>query len=346
MPNPVAGVIGGVSLVGGALQSRSNSRAVNAQVSADQAAINEQRRQFDTFQRLLQPYVNAGTPALQGLLNLAGLGGQTVDWAGYARSNPQLMAAYEAQRGRVPSGPVPPGGVGAPYGLGDTPGFAPQSFPQANGLVGDVFNRAIQVAGPLREDFYTTGEGGGLRSDITSFNRAQPLSLEQFAQQYYQQNGGDISQFQQNPQAQAIAQLEQQPLFQSLFRQGEDAILQNASATGGIRGGNTKGALARFRPQLLNQFFNEQYARLAGIAELGQNAAAGVGSAGLATGANIGNLLSSQGAARAQGAINQGNIFGNILGGVGGALTGGFTGGLGRLNNDALQTIARNPGIF
>lgn len=353
MPDPVTGIIAGTSIIGGISSSKSAKKATNAQIASDQAAINEQRRQFDTYQQLLSPYVNAGGPALQGLLNLAGLGGQGgTNWTAYANSNPALLAAYQAQGGQRAPAPVPQGGVGAPYGLGDTPGYSyqgdlGQSF--ANGQFG--FNGGI---GSAPREAYTIGGGigglgnGRLTSQVQSQGGGQPVSLEQFAQQYYQQNGGDISQFQQNPQAQAIAQLEGQPLFQSLFHQGEDAILQNASATGGVRGGNTQGALARFRPQLLNQFFNEQYARLAGIAELGQNAAAGVGSAGLATGANIGNLLSAQGATRAQGAVNQGNIFNNALGGIAGAFTGNLGGGnsFARLTPDALNTIRSNPGLF
>jgi hypothetical protein len=58
------------------------------------------------------------------------------------------------------------------------------------------------------------------------------------------------------PEAQQeyVAQQEQSPAFQALARQQEEALLQNASATGGLRGGNVQGALAQFRPALLNQF--------------------------------------------------------------------------------------------
>ncbi|WP_449405980.1 hypothetical protein [Massilia phosphatilytica] len=36
------------------------------------------------------------------------------------------------------------------------------------------------------------------------------------------------------------------PRFQALQQQGNDAILANASATGGLRGGNVQGALGQF----------------------------------------------------------------------------------------------------
>jgi hypothetical protein len=48
------------------------------------------------------------------------------------------------------------------------------------------------------------------------------------------------------PEAQqaAIAQIEQSPFLQAQIRQGEEAMLQRASATGGLRGGNIQAALA------------------------------------------------------------------------------------------------------
>lgn len=199
MPNPIVGLIG-ASVGGGLLQSSAASKATNAQTAADAAAIEEQRRQFDAMQELVKPYVQAGEPALQGILDIAGLGG----------------------------------------------GQAQQA---------------------------------------------------------------------------AITQQEQSPFFQALAAQGENALLQNASATGGLRGGNIQGALAQYRPNLLNQFIEQQYGRLGGIAQMGQNSAAGVGTAGMNVASNIGNILQNTGAAQAGGALAQGNIWGNAVGGIGGALS-------------------------
>ena len=98
----------------------------------------------------------------------------------------------------------------------------------------------------------------------------------------------------------AINQIKQGSQFAELSRQGEAGILQNASATGGLRGGNVQGALAQFRPQLLQQLIDQQYNRLGGITSLGQNAAAMQGNAGMQTGQNISGILQQQG-------VNQGN---------------------------------------
>ena len=122
------------------------------------------------------------------------------------------------------------------------------------------------------------------------------------------------------PEAQQayVTQQEQNPLFQSLARQQEEAILQNASATGGLRGGNVQGALAQFRPQLLNQFLEQQYGRLGGLTQLGQQSAAGVGASGMSAASSIAELLGKRGEAQAGGALARGKMFSDILGEVGG----------------------------
>ena len=133
-------------------------------------------------------------------------------------------------------------------------------------------------------------------------------------------------------QKNAISQIESSPLFQSQIRQGEDALLQNASATGGLRGGNTQSALSQFRPAMLNQLIDKQYNRLGGLtqygtanvqnlAQLGQSAATGTGSAGLQSANAIGNQLTNIGNAQAQNALVRGqanaNLANNIVGSIG-----------------------------
>jgi hypothetical protein len=113
-------------------------------------------------------------------------------------------------------------------------------------------------------------------------------------------------------QATFVAQQEQSPIFQALARQGEEAMLQQASATGGLRGGNLQGALAQFRPALLNQFLTQQYERLGGMTTLGQQSAAGVGSAGMTAAGNIADLLGQAGAAKAGAALGAGQAWGNL----------------------------------
>lgn len=118
----------------------------------------------------------------------------------------------------------------------------------------------------------------------------------------------------------AINNINNSSEMQTYLQQGENAILQNASATGGLRGGNTQAALAQFRPQLLNQLINQRYQNLAGMTALGQNAAAGTGNAGMQTASNISNLYQQTGAAQAGAALAQGQASANMWNGVTGAI--------------------------
>lgn len=228
---PIGGAIG--SSIGGALEgSESTGAASQAQQQSAQAGIDEQRRQFDAVQKLLQPYTEAGTGALT-----------------------QQQALL---------------GMGAP-----------------------------------------------------------------------------------GAQQQAITALQGSPQFAALQQQGENAILQNASATGGLRGGNVQGALAQFRPALLSSLISQQYERLGGLSSMGQNAAAGVGNAGMATGRNVATLLGQQGQAQAGGILGQqsaltggvNQAFGAIQGAGGfGKLFGGFGGGGGSFQGGG--AVNPNSGEF
>jgi hypothetical protein len=119
----------------------------------------------------------------------------------------------------------------------------------------------------------------------------------------------------QGPEAEqaAIERIRGGETFQALAQQGEEALLQRASATGGLRGGNIQGALAQFRPALLNQAIEQQYGRLGGMTTLGQRSAAGVGAAGMESGTNVANLLAQQGAARAGGELGEAKAFSGLF---------------------------------
>ena len=109
------------------------------------------------------------------------------------------------------------------------------------------------------------------------------------------------------PQAQrdAISQIEQSPEFAEQVRQGEEAILANAAATGGLRGGNTQRALAQFRPALLSQLINQRYEQLGGLSGQGLQAAGQGAQSSLAGAQLIGDIIGERTAAQAGGIIGQ-----------------------------------------
>jgi hypothetical protein len=122
-------------------------------------------------------------------------------------------------------------------------------------------------------------------------------------------------------QAAAIANIENGPEYQTLVDQGEEAILQNASATGGLRGGDVQRSLAEFRPQVLSSLINNQFSRLGSLSSMGQASAGGQAVASGNSSANISNLIQSNGTTQAQLAIangqNQAQLAGDVAGAVG-----------------------------
>lgn len=126
-------------------------------------------------------------------------------------------------------------------------------------------------------------------------------------------------------QGAAISALEGSPAFTALTQQGENVILQNASATGGLRGGNTQAALGQFRPQMLSQLINDQYSKLGGLTTLGQNSAVMTGNAGQSAANNITQLLQQMGASQAGAALAGGRANAGVTNSVVGAI-GGFAG--------------------
>lgn len=75
-----------------------------------------------------------------------------------------------------------------------------------------------------------------------------------------------------------------------------------------------QGALAQFRPALLNQLIQQQYSNLGGLTSVGQASAAQQAAAGQATGQTIADLYGQRGAALAGGQLAQAGIQSQLVG--------------------------------
>ena len=178
--------------------------------------------------------------------------------------------------------------------------------------------RQFEETTRLLEPFITAGTGA-----LTGYAPFQEAGLRAFDQQ--QALSGLLGPERQQA---AISQLEGSGEFQALTRQGEEALLQRASATGGLRGGNIQAALAQFRPQMLSEQIERQLGRLGGfsaaglgatseLAGFGQAGAARQAASGQASSAAIQGLLSQQGQAQAGRALAGGTSpFGQFLSAV------------------------------
>jgi hypothetical protein len=132
----------------------------------------------------------------------------------------------------------------------------------------------------------------------------------------------------------SIKGLQSNPLYTNAMNLGQQAILANASATGGLRNGNTIYNLGYLPGQVLSNVMQSQIGNLGtaltgqqgllgnigGLISLGENAAAGTGNAAMQTGNNVTSLLGQQGAIGAGATLAGTNALTNGLNGVTGAL--------------------------
>lgn len=153
----------------------------------------------------------------------------------------------------------------------------------------------------------------------------------------------------------AITNLQGSPLYQSLFGNGQNTILANAAATGGLRGGNTQRSLADFGRDTLAGVYQSQLANLGGVSEQGQNAAAQTGQFGANATNQVSALLSGTGTAQANAALTAGGANVGATNSIVSALTRAINnlGGdgissatLSRLTPSAASVIANTPEIF
>ncbi|KUY74589.1 hypothetical protein WI25_01565 [Burkholderia cepacia] len=128
----------------------------------------------------------------------------------------------------------------------------------------------------------------------------------------------------------AIKALTSNPIYTNSMNLGQQAILANASATGGLRGGNTNYSLGYLPGQVLANVMQTQIGNLGSaingqstllngmgnavsqignLVNVGENAAAGTGQAALTTGNNITSLIGQQGAAQAGGTLGTTNAI-------------------------------------
>jgi len=132
------------------------------------------------------------------------------------------------------------------------------------------------------------------------------------------------------------------PLYQSLYGNGRDSMLANASATGGLRGGNTQGALYRLGEDTLSSVIASQLANYGGLVGIGTGADGSVGNFGA-------NAVSQQAALRNQGAGAQAQSA-LIRGGIGAAnwqnAGGMINNSLGSLVRESDSGFARTLGKF
>lgn len=170
-------------------------------------------------------------------------------------------------------------------------GAAKKASRKAQGAMVDAYNRGI---GEQQRQFDTT------RADFQPFRDTGVAGLGQLGD-LIGVNGPE-------KQAAALGMIQGSPELAALFRNGEEAVLQNASATGGLRGGNTQRGLADFRSDAFNTVLQNQLSRLGGLAGMGMGSTEAVANFGQQKANSITELLGRIGGAKASGYLTRGGI--------------------------------------
>lgn len=151
------------------------------------------------------------------------------------------------------------------------------------------------------------------------------IAEQQAAREQFQQNIAPYLQFGQTGIAglQGLLadpdSIQDSAAYQWRFNQGLQGLDRSAASRGNLFSGGHNADVQGFGQGLASQEYDNQWARLAGIAQLGQNSAIGAGQQGQQSANAIGNLYGNIGLADAGQAINSANAWGNALSGIAGA---------------------------
>jgi len=217
---------------------------------AEELGVTAQREQLAITEGRISPFAQAGTDALSQQRILLGLGASpTID------PNAARRTEIESEIAQLQSS----AGQAAPASQ-----FGGSSRGGIAGLVSRVQSRAEEQA-RIQGASQDAGRLGELQAELQGFGEV-PQGTTLSAQEQ---------------QAQAFSQLQESPGQQFLRKRQEKAILRNASATGGLGGGNVLNALQENAFNLAQTDIENQFGRLGQLAGRGQDAAVNLGQFGV-----------------------------------------------------------------
>lgn len=152
-------------------------------------------------------------------------------------------------------------------------------FSFIGGLIGgNKGKKGVDAAAKLQYDAQMAGIAEtGRQFDTTNANFAPYRELGAAGVQGYSNLSGLSGD---DAQATALAGLRESPFYQSLYRAGEEAILANGSATGGIRGGNMQRSLADFGEDTFASAIERELSMFSGAIGVGGSAVSQTGQFG------------------------------------------------------------------
>jgi hypothetical protein len=305
------------SVIGGMMSADGASSAAGAQTAATQAAVDEQRRQYDQNRADLAPWRTAGGQAVNKLSAMLGLGSP----GGQSRDQIYNNLLMQAQNQYNTS----------PMMDAMSQGWSPDKVYQSRT---DAQGRPLFGGqGTWNNVAPSDGGPGGWTWSAPQSSPINTASLNAQADSIYnnQTNPNDPS-YGSLMKHFSIEDFNNDPVTQLGLQFGLDegtkAINRMANAQGLANSGGTLKDLTKYVTDYIgtkaNDSFNRyntnqtnDYNRLAGVAGTGQTAATQTATLGSNTANNIANLQSGLGNARGAAAIAQGNAYSGAANSIG-----------------------------
>jgi hypothetical protein len=293
-------------VAGDYLSSKAKAKATSAAAAAQNSGLQSgidtlnttgasNQSNIASIMAALSPYISGGTSALTQQMQLLGLG------------SPSATSAVS---------PI---------------GTAAAAAPAIGGLTDAQAQQLLQDRPDVLAEFQRASAAGDQNSP--AFAQGGLTSATDYARHWYNNMGGSASYSLPSAaaatpaagaptaapdaatqQQDAITALQGSPLYTSLMRNGQNTILSNASATGGLRGGNIQRSLADFGSDTLASVIQQQLSNLSGISGQGLSAtgtAANTTTAGNSNATSLATqlaaLLSDQGSVKAGGILGKAN---------------------------------------
>lgn len=279
-------IVGGAAIGGALIGSKSASKASKAQEQTSQAAIEEQRRQYDLSRSDAAPYSSAGRYAISALMDSLAPG------TGPGSSR-QTLSRYV-------------GGDWSPMSTIEQ--IASQYAPKDRAAI------IASLSGTRRADGADSYSTQGWDKTLDAYQmpgaEAGPLAQKFTVADFYAdpvtklglQFGLDEGRKGLNNAASASGLRNSGQTLKALTKFGDDYAGSKAAESSG-------------------RFYGDQdrtVNRLLAMAGMGQTATNNTSATGQASAQNIGNIMTGAGNARGAAAIAQGNAFGNALNTIGG----------------------------
>jgi len=287
-------IVGGATLVGGAIAGEGAKDAARAQGRSGDAAIDEQRRQFDTMLNLTSNQRQIGNQALNTLGGIYGY----LPAPGFSNEEYDVTGGVNELRSAQP------------VMIGDTempPGTRVEHIEKGwyNVYFGDQRIGTLRPGG--RAGRFLNDSGVDVNALWKEWEDGQMRARPSSAGTYEVGEDGttravpDYSSFYESPD------------YRFRLGEGLNAVQGSAAAQGGLYSGNALRSINDYGSGVAAGEFGNYVNRQLALAGMGQTATTQAGNAAMTTGANVGNLLIGQGNARASGIIGQTNA---VTGGI------------------------------